>query len=189
MSARSVRISRFLALVLRHDPGRLGLELDGAGWVEVDRLLGASARCGFAFTAAELRDVVAGGAKPRFTLDPDGRRIRANHGHSVPVDLGLAATQPPPVLYHGTAAGAVGRILVEGLSPMGRTHVHLSADEVTADAVGRRHGRPVVLAVDSGRMHADGHRLLVSASLVWLTVAVPPAYLSATSRRSGTPTV
>jgi putative RNA 2'-phosphotransferase len=62
-------------------------------------------------------------------------------------------------------------------------------DVATADAVGRRHGPPVVLAVDAARMHADGHTFLVSANGVWLTAAVPPAYLTATSRRSGTPMV
>ena len=189
MGSRSVRISRFLSLVLRHDPGRIGLALDRQGWLDVDRLLAASARSGFAFSLAELREVVAGNAKQRFALDPEGRRIRANQGHSLPVDRGLAPAEPPPVLYHGTSAGAVGRILSEGLWPMGRTHVHLSTDETTAEAVGRRHGRAVVLAVDSRRMHADGHPFLDSANRVWLTATVPPSYLSATSSRSGIPIV
>ena len=201
------RLSRFLALVLRHDPGRIGLTLDRHGWVDVDDLVAAGARAGLAFTAADVRDVVAGNAKQRFALDPGGRRIRANQGHSVPVDLGLEPVEPPPVLYHGTSTPAVGRIMADGLSPMGRTHVHLSADGATAEAVGRRHGRAVVLAVDSGRMYADGHRFLVSVNGVWLTAMVPPGYLSvavppgylsvavppgdlsATSSRRGTPTV
>ncbi len=186
---RCARISRFLALVLRHDPGRIGLALDRHGWVDVDDLLAASARSGFAFTAAELQEVVAGNAKQRFALDPAGRRIRANQGHSVAVDLGLQPVPPPAVLFHGTSTSATERIRREGLLPMGRTHVHLSPDEATAEAVGRRHGPVVVLAVDSARMHADGHRFYVSANGVWLTGPVPPIYLSATSRRSGTPMV
>lgn len=186
---RRARISRFLALVLRHDPGRIGLALDGHGWADVDELVAASARCGFTFTVAELHEVVGSSAKQRFALDPEGRRIRANQGHSVAVDLGLTPVGPPPVLYHGTSIGAFGRIRREGLLPMGRTHVHLSPDEATAEAVGRRHGPVVVLAVDSGRMHADGHPFFVSANGVWLTGSVPAAYLSDTSSRSGTPTV
>ena len=184
---REVRISRFLALVLRHDPGRVGLTLDRHGWVDVDELLAACARSGVAFTAAELDEVVANSPKRRFALDPDRRRIRANQGHSVPVDLGLTPVTPPPVLYHGTSVGAVERIRCQGLMPMGRAHVHLSADEATAIAVGRRHGPVAVLTVDSTAMHAGGHDFFVSANGVWLTGPVPPCYLSATSRRSGTP--
>lgn len=185
--SREVRISRFLALVLRHDPGRVGLALDRHGWVDVDELVAASARAGVVFTAAELREVVAQSPKRRFALDPEGRRIRANQGHSLPVDLGLTPVAPPPRLYHGTSTGAVGRIRREGVLPMGRAHVHLSADVVTATAVGRRHGPVVVLAVDSAGMHADGHEFFVSANGVWLTGPVPPGYLSATSSRSGIP--
>lgn len=175
--------------MLRHDPGRVGLRLDPHGWVGVEELLAASAAAGFPITAAELRDLVEANPKQRFALDPSGRRIRANQGHSVPVDLGLAPVVPPPTLYHGTAAGSLGRIRREGLLPMGRTHVHLSADEATAEAVGRRHGPVVVLTVASARLHGDGQEFLLSANGVWLTGPVPPDYLSATSRRSGTPSV
>ena len=188
-SGGSVRASRFLALVLRHDPGRVGLRLDPQGWVEVDELVAASATAGIPITAAELRHLVATNPKQRFALDPSGRRIRANQGHSVPVDLGLAPAVPPPALYHGTAAGALSRIRREGLLPMGRTHVHLSPDEATAETVGRRHGPVVVLTVASARLHADGQEFLLSANGVWLTGPVPPDYLSATNRRSGTPSV
>jgi putative RNA 2'-phosphotransferase len=184
---RRARISRYLALVLRHDPGRVGLTLDRHGWADVDQLIAASAGSGVEFTAEELREVVETNAKQRFAFDPDARRIRANQGHSVAVDLGLSPVAPPPVLYHGTSTRALDGVRRAGLLPMGRTHVHLSRDEATAETVGRRHGPAVVLAVDSARMHADGHRFYVSANGVWLTEAVPPAYLSATSRRSGTP--
>lgn len=188
-SGGRVRTSRFLALVLRHDPARVGLRLDPHGWVGVEELLAASAAAGFPITAAELRDLVEANPKQRFALDPSGRRIRANQGHSVPVDLGLAPVVPPPTLYHGTAAGSLGRIRREGLLPMGRTHVHLSADEATAETVGRRHGPVVVLTVASARLHDDGQEFLLSANGVWLTGPVPPDYLSATSRRRGTPSV
>ena len=184
-----VRVSRFLSLVLRHDPGRIGLELDPHGWVGVDDLLAATAAAGLPITADELREVVATSPKQRFALDPSGRRIRANQGHSVSVDLGLPPVPPPPVLYHGTSTRSLDRIRREGLLPMGRTHVHLSSDYPTAEAVGRRHGPVAVLTVDSARMHADSHQFHLSVNGVWLCGPVPLRYLSATSRRSGTPTV
>jgi putative RNA 2'-phosphotransferase len=181
MSARAVRISKFLALVLRHDPGRIGLSLDAEGWVDVDDLLGAAADQGFRFTRAELEAVVRDNPKRRFTLDADNNRIRANQGHSLTVDLGLTPLEPPAVLYHGTSQAVLPRILVEGLRPMGRQHVHLSGDVDTAWAVGHRHGPAAVLIVESGPMHIAGHRFYRSANGVWLTDHVPSVYLSESS--------
>ena len=178
MADRTVRISKFLALVLRHDPGRIGLTLDRHGWVAVDDLLVAAARHGLTITPPELAEVVRTNAKQRFTLDVEGNRIRANQGHSLDVDLGLTPLEPPPVLYHGTSRAVMAAILAEGLRPMGRRHVHLSADRDTAMVVGRRHGPPAVLLVDSRRMHVDGHRFFRSANSVWLTDVVPATYLT-----------
>lgn len=170
-----VRVSKYLSRHLRHDPGRIGVELDPHGWVVVDTLLAAAAAHGFAITRAELELVVAGNDKQRFALR-DGR-IRANQGHSVPVDLDLPVAVPPPYLYHGTVTRSLAPIRAEGLRPMGRHHVHLSADRETATRVGARRGRPVVLAVDAGAMHEDGHAFRVSSNGVWLVDAVPVTYL------------
>src|SRR6185436_5896514 len=137
MTLPLVRVSKFLSLVLRHDPGRIGLQLDAAGWAEVDELIAAAARGGVEFDRETLARVVAGNDKQRFALTPDGRRIRANQGHSVRVDLGLEPRTPPEVLYHGTAARFVDSIRESGLHAARRTHVHLSADVETARKVGR----------------------------------------------------
>ena len=172
---RMVRISKYLARHLRHDPQRIGLTLDPGGWVEVDALLRAAAEHGFLITADELREVVATNDKRRYVLQ-DGR-IRASQGHSVPVDLGLPVTEPPEVLYHGTVGRFLAAIRHEGLRPMNRQHVHLSSDRETATRVGSRRGVPVVLVVASGLMHADGHPFRHSANGVWLADHVPPRYL------------
>lgn len=174
---RAVRISKFLALVLRHDPGAVGISLDEGGWADVDELIAACARAGCAFSRAELDQVVAANSKQRFAFSEDGRRIRASQGHSVDVDLGLAAAEPPPVLYHGTGSRTVGQILHEGLKPMSRQDVHLSADAETARRVGARHGRPAVLEVDAAALAGLGHVFRVSANGVWLTDRVPPEHL------------
>ncbi|PZG14759.1 RNA 2'-phosphotransferase [Nonomuraea aridisoli] len=172
---RMTRISKYLARHLRHDPQRIGLVLDPAGWVEADALLRAAAEHGFPISAEELREVVAANDKRRYTLE-DGR-IRANQGHSVPVDLGLPVTEPPEVLYHGTVGRFVAAIRDEGLRPMSRHHVHLSPDRETATRVGARRGAPVVLVVAAGAMHRDGHAFRRSANGVWLADHVPPRYL------------
>jgi putative RNA 2'-phosphotransferase len=173
-----VKNSRFLSLVLRHDPARLGLSLDPAGWVDVRTLLGAMAARGRPLTRPQLEEIVAENDKRRFAFDDDGTRIRASQGHSVEVDLGYTEAEPPARLFHGTHPSALDAIRREGLLPMQRHDVHLSADTETATRVGARRGRPVVLVVDTARMHADGHRFRISANGVWLAQAVPPEYLS-----------
>ncbi|MFE0676510.1 RNA 2'-phosphotransferase [Streptomyces sp. NPDC058867] len=172
---RTVKVSKYLSKHLRHQPERIGLTLDEAGWVEIDTLIAAATAHGFRFTRAELDHVVAANDKRRFAVD--GTRIRASQGHSVAVELGLAPAAPPPHLFHGTVARNLDAIRAEGLRPMNRHDVHLSADRETATRVGARRGRPVVLSVDSGAMHRDGHVFHVSDNGVWLTQAVPPRYV------------
>ena len=172
---RTVKVSKYLSKHLRHQPERIGLILDEGGWVEIDTLIAAATAHGFRFTREELDHVVAANDKKRFAIE--GTRIRASQGHSVEVDLGLPAATPPPYLYHGTVDRNLDAIRSEGLRPMNRHDVHLSADRETATRVGARRGRPVVLSVDTGAMHRDGHVFHVSANGVWLTKAVPPQYL------------
>lgn len=172
---RTVKVSKYLSKHLRHQPERIGLTLDEAGWVEIDTLLAAAAAHGFPVTREELDHVVAANDKQRFAIE--GARIRASQGHSVDVELGLPPATPPPYLYHGTVARYLDAIRTAGLRPMSRHDVHLSADRETATRVGARRGRPVVLSVDAGAMHRAGHVFHVSANGVWLTKAVPPQYL------------
>ncbi|WP_309059452.1 RNA 2'-phosphotransferase [Streptomyces sp.] len=172
---RTVKVSKYLARHLRHQPEKIGLTLDGGGWVEIDTLITAAAAHGFPFTREELDHVVAVNDKRRFAVE--GTRIRASQGHSVAVDLALPPATPPPYLYHGTVARSLDAIRTEGLRPMNRHDVHLSADRETAARVGARRGRPVVLSVDAAAMHRDGHVFRVSANGVWLTRAVPVRYL------------
>jgi putative RNA 2'-phosphotransferase len=172
------RLSKLLSLVLRHRPAAAGVRLDASGWVDVDRLVAGLSERGRTVTRADVERVVATNDKRRFTLDPARNRIRANQGHSVPVDLGLEPQRPPRQLFHGTQRASVEKILREGLHRAGRHAVHLSVDEVTAARVGARRGPSAVLRVGSDQMHADGHRFTVSANGIWLVEAVPPRYLT-----------
>ncbi|MFG1967532.1 RNA 2'-phosphotransferase [Nonomuraea sp. NPDC049028] len=172
---RMVRISKYLSKHLRHEPERIGIELDERGWVDVDVLLRAAASHGFRIDPADLHRVVAGNDKQRFALE--NGRIRANQGHSIEVDLDLPVATPPAYLYHGTVAKSLPAIRAEGLRPMNRHHVHLSPDRGTAMRVGARRGKPVVLTVDAGAMHEAGHEFRVSANGVWLVDEAPPTYL------------
>jgi putative RNA 2'-phosphotransferase len=173
-----VRASKLLSLVLRHDPAHIGIELDDHGWVAVPDLLAALDAHGATLTRGRLASIVAASDKQRFALDDVGDRIRANQGHSVDVDLGLAASTPPVRLYHGTPTRNVDSILAHGLERRARHAVHLSPDAETARRVGARRGACTVFLVDAAAMHADGHAFSVSDNGVWLVGSVPPRYLT-----------
>ena len=178
MKDRHVRVSKFLSLVLRHQPGKVGVTLDREGWVSVTTLLEALGAHGLRLTLDELREVVRSNDKQRFSFSPDGLKIRASQGHSVEVELGYEPQPPPPTLYHGTAERFLSSIKQTGLSKGRRHHVHLSEQEATAVAVGKRYGRPVILEIASGAMHAEGHTFFRSANGIWLTEHVPARYIS-----------
>lgn len=171
------RLSKFLSLVLRHQPEAIGLTLDESGWASVPDLLQKLAAKGFNIDLAALQRTVATDNKKRFAFNEDGTKIRASQGHSIDVDLGYEESVPPAVLYHGTAQKAAAVILNEGLLKQGRQHVHLSRDLETAMAVGKRHGAPVVFEVLAEEMHRDDHAFYLSANGVWLTDKVPVGYL------------
>jgi len=172
-----VASSKFLSLVLRHRPDVIGIGLDAEGWVSVEDLLAACAKHGRAVSRDQLDAVVRTNDKQRFAFSADGSRIRANQGHSVQVDLGLAPVEPSELLYHGTVERFLESIRRDGLTKGNRHHVHLSPDIQTATKVGQRRGRPVVLVIEAGRMFRDGHKFYRSENGVWLTDAVPPEYI------------
>ena len=171
------RASRFISRVLRHAPEDVGLTLDAQGWVGVKDLLKGMKGAGHPMSETDLRILVADNDKQRFTLSEDGRRIRAAQGHSVRIDLGLTASCPPDVLYHGTSSQTIGAILSTGILAMKRDMVHLSADTETAMRVGARHGNPVVFSVDARAAHASGLRFYQAENGVWLIHAVPVEFV------------
>jgi len=175
---RATSISKYLSLVLRHDPAAAGVTLDAEGWVGVDELLAGAARHGFSFTRAELEEVVQTNEKQRFAFSVDSQRIRASQGHSVSVELGLTPETPPEVLYHGTVDRFLSSIMDQGLDKRSRQYVHLSPDVETATRVGSRRGQPVILKIAAANMHSDGFCFFCSANGVWLTERVPPQYIS-----------
>lgn len=167
-----VRLSKRMSRALRHDPARIGIELDDGGWTPVDALVAA-----LGVTRADVEDVVRNGSKPRYELDGD--RIRARYGHSLPGRVELPVADPPAVLFHGTGPTTAAAIAAEGLRPMGRQFVHLSSDVETARRVGARHGgTPVVLAVDAAAAAASGIVFRHGNDDTWLADAVGPEFLT-----------
>lgn len=168
--------SKYISLILRHKPETIGITLDEHGWANVDDLIAGVNRT-HPLDMTELERIVAEDEKQRYSFNDDKTLIRANQGHSIPVDVELEEVEPPEILYHGTGEKYVASINEQGLIPKSRLYVHLSGDEDTARGVGQRHGKPVIYTVKSGEMYRDGVVFYRSVNGVWLTKAVPVKYL------------
>lgn len=170
------KTSKFISLILRHRPEAIGISLDEHGWAKVDELIqGISKRQPFSMEM--LEEIVRTDKKQRYSFNEDKTLIRANQGHSIPVDVELPEKKPPRILYHGTGEKFVNSIDRQGLLPRGRLYVHLSPDEATAKAVGVRHGKPVIYQVLAGEMADQGFTFYQSVNGVWLTKKVPAEFL------------
>lgn len=176
-NVNTVRVSKFLSLILRHKPETIGITLDSEGWANVDALLAGLAERGTGLSLEQLVEIVESNDKRRFALNEAQTRIRAVQGHSIDVNLDYAPLEPSARLYHGTVARFLQSIRESGLRPGSRQYVHLSPDIETAIAVGERRGKPVVLHIDAAAMDADGHRFYQAANGVWLTDHVPVRYI------------
>ena len=170
--------SKFLSLVLRHQPETIGIHLDHEGWTNVQTLLQQMIKHRQAIKLSELIALVENNDKKRFQLSDDQSKIRAVQGHSSQhVQREYTAITPPDILYHGTATRFEHSILEKGLISGERHHVHLSADLVTATKVGQRHGKVIIFNIDTKKMHQDGFKFYQAENGVWLTERVPNAYL------------
>lgn len=184
MDEKHVRASKMLARALRHEPEKFGIELDAHGWARVAPLV-RGMKGEVEFSRAILEHIVATDPKGRYEFDAHHTRVRARQGHSLRVDVELERCAPPAVLYHGTSARVLDKIMREGLKPMGRLHVHLSPDRPTAVKVGSRHGAPAVLEVNAAAMAGEGREFLLSRNGVWLTGHVEPRFLRVTFSTGG----
>lgn len=176
---RLERLSKFISMILRHKPEAIGITLDEHGWADVDELIKGINETGeeIEFSKDTLETIVKTDKKQRYSFSQDKTLIRANQGHSIPVDVELEKKEPPKVLYHGTGVKSVKAIQEQGLLPMERLYVHLSIDIKTATNVGKRHDTPVIFQVNAEQMQKDGYDFFQSVNGVWLTKEVPAKYL------------
>ena len=169
-------LSKFLSLILRHKPEVIDIKLDEHGWANVEELINGISKSND-FSMEILEDIVRTDKKQRYSFNEDKTLIRANQGHSIPVDVELKKVTPPDVLWHGTGKKYESSIDKQGLIPKSRLYVHLSKDRETASEVGKRHGELVLYCVKSREMSQDNFDFYFSENGVWLADEVPPKYL------------
>lgn len=169
-------ISKFISLILRHKPEAIGISLDEHGWADVEELILGISKTR-EFSREMLEEIVRTDQKQRYSFNEDKTLIRANQGHSIPVDVELDVVSPPEILWHGTGEKYRDSIEKMGLIPKSRLYVHLSGQWETACQVGQRHGKVVIYRVLAGKMQQDGYVFYRSKNGVWLTKEVPVRYL------------
>lgn len=173
---RRTRLSKFVSGALRHFPDDAGLSVDDRGWTGYGKLVEAVTERYPWAEPEHVEAVTATDSKGRF--ERRGNRIRAAYGHSIDVALEATESAIPERLYHGTAPRNLGAILDEGLKPMNRQQVHLSATADEAREVGRRHAEdPVLLAVDAEAMERDGFEVDQRGTGTYTVARVPPDYV------------
>jgi len=175
---KSVTLSKFMSLVLRHDPESFGLSPDQHGFVKIGDLLTVLRKRYGDIQVSDIETVVQNCPKKRFEIR--GEKIRAKYGHSIDVILDQKPSEPPDHLYHGTAPAMMGSILKEGLKPMRRKFVHLSKTKEEAFRVGQRKSKnPVIFIVKAKEAHQRGIKFY-DMGVVVLTEMVPPEFIRIT---------
>ncbi|MDI2113907.1 RNA 2'-phosphotransferase [Commensalibacter nepenthis] len=174
----SKEISKMLSLVLRHAPEHIGIILDQNGWTDIKQLISKAKKAGYKLSLDDLLETVQTNDKQRFTISEDGQKIRAAQGHSIDIDLALQSIEPPDVLFHGTASANLNSIFEQGIHSAKRQYVHLSSNEETALKVGNRHGKAIVLKINTGQMFKEGFKFFKADNGVWLTDHILPKYIA-----------
>jgi len=174
-------LSKFLSLILRHDPSSIGITLDINGWADVEELINGFKLKGNVVSVSDLEQIVLEDTKGRYVFNTDKTKIRATQGHSIKVDLELQEMVPPSVLFHGTNSRFLDSIMREGLKPMQRHHVHLSEDLKTArDVADRRLKKDthtVIFAIRTEELISKNIKFYKSENNVWLVDSVSPLFL------------
>ncbi|MDX7986848.1 RNA 2'-phosphotransferase [Xenorhabdus sp. 12] len=173
------KTSKFLSYILRHQPESIGLTLDNEGWADIGTLIKCAAKHGKRLNYALIEKIVDTNDKKRFAISADKKRIRAVQGHSAQkVDIPYQEKIPLAILYHGTASRFLDSIFKQGIVAGTRHYVHLSAEISTAIKVGQRHGKVIILKIESLRMYELGFKFHQADNGVWLTKNIPVEYMS-----------
>lgn len=164
-----IKKGKHLSYLLRHDKD---YNFDEHGYREIKDLIQ-----NHGYTKHEIELIVSSNDKQRYEFNSSKTKIRARQGHSIPINVDLTEAIPPIELYHGTASRFLSSIFDNGIKKMNRNYVQLSSDKKTAIDVGKRHGEPVILIIDTKKMCDDGIVFYLSNNNVWLTEFVDKKYI------------
>ena len=173
-------LSRIIAGALRHFPDKLGLIMDGKGWVDIDELIEAigTNRSGFNWLRIHhIKALVSTDERGRYQID--GGMIRATYGHSIDVNLDDLPLSDLDSLYYPVTEEEADMIIEGGLHPIDRKNVHLSGSIEKAIEAGRvRTEIPLILKIDSAKARNDGVLIYHAGKDVYITDGIDAKYIS-----------
>ena len=172
-----VRLSKFLALMLRHKPAEFDLEPDEEGFVPLDDVWKqVKAKYGDRYTRDDLLQLLHDQPDQEGRFELVGHAVRSRYGHST-VAVDYPAVVPPAMLYHGTVADALPSIRKDGLQAMDRQFVHLSTHTDRAADVAARRGKVVILTIRARAAHDAGIVFHHPEPRHYLARAIPPQFI------------
>eukprot|EP00118_Oscarella_pearsei_P006709 m.30803 g.30803 ORF g.30803 m.30803 type:complete len:218 (+) comp31397_c0_seq5:110-763(+) len=173
-----VKLSKNLSYILRHGADKKGIRLQDGGFAYLDDILALPEFQKNGWTGSDVERVVTNNDKQRYALREEpttGKmQIRANQGHTLPVDVELTPLTAPedvPVAVHGTYMNCWEVIKCQGLSKMKRTHIHMAPGELGEDGVisGMRKNSKIVIRINTAKALQDGIEFFRSANGVILS--------------------
>lgn len=181
MSKDLKKLSKFLAVILRHNPDDFGLTLDEQGFTPLEPVWQViQNKYGTRYDVADLETIVAGDDNGKMRYEIANGKIRAMYGHSQSQvrEIEYVPAVPPEILYHGTNARAVHAIRKEGLTAQNRQYVHLTTNINNATNVAtRRTDRPVMLKIRAKEAHDAGLVFHHAEREHYLSRNIPPEYI------------
>ena len=181
-------LSKFLSLLLRHNPALLHLQLDNDGWLScnVEELAGkikeSKDRLEWV-TVQDIRDVVASDPKGRYEINAQDM-IRATYGHSIrlnPLDNPDEAENLPEFVYYAGSNFELDTMLRLGLIPRerrDRQYLHLSVEMKDAYSVAKNYTRyPRLIRINTHEACESGIKFKQVSKFIVVCEEVPPQFL------------
>lgn len=173
-------LSRIVAGALRHFPDKMGLMMDGKGWVEISSLINAigTNRSGFNWLRPHHIEALVE-TDPRGRYQIDGGMVRATYGHSIDVTLDDLPRAEINEFYYPVTEEEAEIITEGGLHPTDRSKVHLSGSVEKALEAGKvRTESPLILKIDGKKAKEDGVEIYRASKDVYITESLDPKYIS-----------
>jgi putative RNA 2'-phosphotransferase len=173
-------LGRIMAGVLRHFPEKLGVTMDGHGWVDISEFVEAvgGSRSGFQWLRDHHIEAIAL-TDPKGRYQVDGGMIRATYGHTIDIRLDDLPLAEIDEFYYPVTEEEIDIILEGGLNPIDRKHVHLSGSMEKAIEAGKvRTEIPLILHIDGKNAREDGVKIYHAGKDVYITDRIDAKYIS-----------
>jgi len=173
-------LSRIIAGALRHFPEKIGLIMDGHGFVDISSLIDAlgTSRSGFNWLRPHhIKALVETDPRGRYQID--GGMIRAKYGHSINVDLSDLPFADNDEFFYPVTEEESDIVIESGIHPIDRKKVHLSTSIKKAIEAGSvRTDVPIILRIDGVKTREEGVEIYQATDNVCVTDHIDAKYLS-----------